>query len=221
MDRPAAKAMTRTSTTGTLKNNRSGKEGFWLPLLLQNGLSRLHDHRGFTLLELIIVCLLITISLAVSVPSLRQALVVDELAASSRKIIAMIREARTVAANTQQPQLLYIDIDKGRIWFTPDTPSARLDQKNNQTVKKEEWETKPEPDTKTAVIRLSQPVHIQDVQSGSPEKATSGTIPLWISPQGYMEQSSLHLRNDNDTITLTISPFQDTIKAYDSYITLE
>ena len=51
---------------------------------------RFANQQGFTLLELIIVCLLITVSLAFSVPNLRQALVIDQLAANSRKIMALI-----------------------------------------------------------------------------------------------------------------------------------
>ena len=50
----------------------------------------------------------------------------------------------------------------------------------------------------------------------------SGEVVLWVNKQGYVEQTILHLADDQDNIiSLVLSPFFSTIKAYDTYINLE
>lgn len=168
---------------------------------------QLNSQHGFTLLELIIVCLLITVSMAFSVPSLRQAMVIDQLAASSRKVIALIKEVRTLAAQEQQPYLVFVDLDRDKIWYQLDIPDSK---------------EKKEIETHQPGIQLPPSVHFQDIQSGTPEKKTSGEVALWINRQGYMDQTILHLADDQDNIiSLVLSPFLGTIKAHDTYINLE
>jgi prepilin-type N-terminal cleavage/methylation domain-containing protein len=165
------------------------------------------SQQGFTLLELIIVCLLITVSLAFSVPNLRQALVVDQLSASSRKVIALIREVRTLAAQEQQPYLIHFDLDGEKIWYQQDTYGSDIEN---------------EQENHHPSIQLPPSVHLQDILTGDTEKKTSGDVALWINKQGYMEQTILHLADDQDNIiSLVLFPFLSTIKVYDTYIGLE
>jgi prepilin-type N-terminal cleavage/methylation domain-containing protein len=170
-------------------------------------LTAVKSRQGFTLLELIIVCVLITISLAFSLPSFRQALVIDQLAASSRKVIALIREVRLLAAQEQQPYLIHFDLDRKKIWYQPDIPGSE----------KEKQQINPWPG-----IEFPAPIRLQDIQTATTEKKQGGAVALWINKQGYMEQTILHLADDqNNIISLVISPFLSTIKAHDTYINLE
>jgi prepilin-type N-terminal cleavage/methylation domain-containing protein len=168
---------------------------------------RFTNQQGFTLLELIIVCLLITVSLAFSVPNLRQALVIDQLAANSRKVIALITEVRNQAAQKQQSYLIYFDLDRKKIWYQQDLSASKEEKKHGN----------PHPS-----IQFPSSVRIQDLQIGTAEKKTSGEVALWVNRQGYIEQTILHLADDQDNIiSLVLSPFFGTIKAYDTYISLE
>lgn len=162
---------------------------------------------GFTLLELIMVCLLITISLAVSAPRFRQALVVDQLAADSRKIIALVKEVRVRASQEQRPYLILIDLDQEKISFQADLPAAKKDQERPPA---------------RPVIKLSPSVRFQDIQSGSAEKKTSGEVSLWVNRQGYMDQTIFHLGDEQDLVmSIVLSPFLPGIKVHDSYVGLE
>ena len=79
-----------------------------------------------------------------------------------------------------------------------------------------------EPEAASPNIGLLPSVHFQDIVCGTAEKITSGEISLWINKQGYMDQTILHLADDEDKIiSLVLSPFLSTIKAYDTYISLE
>lgn len=168
---------------------------------------RFANQQGFTLLELIIVCLLITVSLAFSVPNLRQALVIDQLAANSRKVMALIKEVRNLAAQKQQPYLIHFDLDRKKIWYQQDVPASKEEKKQEHHHPS---------------IQFPPSVRIQDLQIGTTEKKTSGEVVLWVNRQGYLEQTILHLADDQDNIiSLIFSPFYRTIKAYDTYISLE
>lgn len=170
-------------------------------------LTAIKSRQGFTLLELVIVCVLITISLAFSLPSFRQALVVDQLAASSRQVIALIREVRLLAAQEQQPYLIHFDLDRKKIWFQPDIPGSEEG--------KEQISSQPG-------IEFPPSVRLQDIQTATTEKKQGGEVAIWINKQGYMEQTILHLADDrNNIISLVISPFLSTIKAHDTYVNLE
>ncbi len=165
------------------------------------------NQQGFTLLELIIVCLLITVSLAFSVPNFRQSLVVDQLAASSRKVIALIKEVRTKASQEQQAYLILVDLDQEKISFQADLPASKQD--------KDRMASRP-------TIKLSPSVRFQDIQSGSTERKISGEVTLWVNKHGYMDQTIFHLSDDQDHVmSIVLSPFLPTIKAHDSYIGLE
>ncbi|MCX5869095.1 MAG: prepilin-type N-terminal cleavage/methylation domain-containing protein [Deltaproteobacteria bacterium] len=168
---------------------------------------RVANQQGFTLLELIIVCLLISVSLAFSVPNLRQALVIDQLAANSRKVMALIKEVRNLAAQKQQSYLIYFDLDRKKIWYQQDVPALKEEKKQGSAHPS---------------IQFPSSVRIQDLQIGTAEKKTSGEVALWVNRQGYMERTILHLADDQDNIiSLVFSPFYSTIKAYDTYISLE
>ena len=67
----------------------------------------LNDH-GFSLFELLVVCALIGIMVALSVPSLREALFSDPLKTTARKTMGLVNGVRELALRTQQPYFLHI-----------------------------------------------------------------------------------------------------------------
>ena len=67
-------------------------------------------------LELLIVCLLISISLALAIPNLRRSMVTDELASGSRKIISLIKSSRARAVTSHKAFLICYDAAEGRLW---------------------------------------------------------------------------------------------------------
>ena len=80
------------------------------------------SEQAFTLLELLIVCLLISISLAVAIPSLRLPGLTDDLASDARKIISIVREVKSQAVANQQSYLLHFDTVANTIWFEEEKP---------------------------------------------------------------------------------------------------
>ena len=149
--------------------------------------------QGFTLLELLIVCLLISISLGLSIPSLRSTLVTDELAAASRKVISLIKSSRAKATTAQEAYLIFYDPTERKLWY------QRADEEKT--------------DDATASITLPSDVTIQDIrQAGGGSGRDVMDRGIWISREGYMDKTAIQLvDNGNNSLNLLISPFLPTI----------
>jgi len=154
------------------------------------------DARGFTLLELIVVCALIGIMLSFSVPSLRMALFTDPLKSTARNLIGLTNGVRQLAIRQQQPYLLHIDESEKRIWF-------------DQEVKSETKETEELKDRREKQLRLPETVSITGVWVGEDKQAQEQTA-LWISKQGYMERTRIGLEDDEgNRLVVQFYPFLD------------
>jgi prepilin-type N-terminal cleavage/methylation domain-containing protein len=154
--------------------------------------------QGFTLLELLIVCLLITISLAMSVPNLRTSLVSDQLAAGSRKIISLITSSRSRAVMNHEPYLIFFDPAEQKIWY------RKAGDKGDEIISRHSV-------TLPSGIRIEE---IKQASGGSEQDPMKDG--LWISKQGYMDKTLIRLIDTkNRSINLLISPFLFTIETTD------
>lgn len=159
-------------------------------------------NRGFSLLELIIVLVLIGLLLVVSVPTLRNSLIDDPLRSSGRKMIGYISGVRDKAVREQQPYLLYIDLDGNRLWYLREAD-----------VKKEEVEP-PE----KGLLQLDDSVKLRDVWMKATGTANRGVAEIWVSKQGYLDQTVIHLGNrDGEEVSLRVFSFLPDIKVLDGH----
>ncbi|MBW1635671.1 MAG: prepilin-type N-terminal cleavage/methylation domain-containing protein [Deltaproteobacteria bacterium] len=160
-------------------------------------------NRGFTLLELIVVCVLIGIMLVVSVPTLRNAFVDDSLKATSRKIIGFVGGVRELAAREQQPYYLYFDRAEALLWYEKDMPG---DVRERKDAKEERQE-----------LNISAGVKISEIWTESEGIYADDQNRIWISPKGYMDQTVLHLAEGDRVISLHFFPFLHDVRIYDEY----
>lgn len=156
---------------------------------------------GFTLLELIVVCVLIGTMLVVSVPTLRNSFIGDQLKTTSRKIIGFVNGIRQLAEREHQSYFLNIDKTENRIWYEKDI-----------TI-----ETEEEIEDTEKLIFPSE-VRIAEIWTRSEGEYSDDQHRIWISPKGYMDQTVLHLEDEgNNVISLHFSPFLDNVRVYDQY----
>ncbi len=164
-----------------------------------------NSEAGFTLMELIIVCVLVSLVLTISIPTLRNSLYTNELNSTARKIVGTVKELRNLAVRKQKSYLLHFDIDANRIWY-------ELDDEEKDTL-----EEKPE-----TGIEFPDGVTLKDVQSHSQGKKGLGSLTIWVSKRGYMDQTVVHLSDEDDKdLTLFFSPFSGSAKVYDEYVEIE
>ncbi len=81
------------------------------PLVHPSHPATLTHEAGFTLLELIIVIILISIAFGISVVSFSNRLPSERVDATAREMIAMFRQAHTEAATTGRLHVLNVEID--------------------------------------------------------------------------------------------------------------
>lgn len=168
----------------------------WRKLLQRN-------EKGFTLVELLVVIALISIMLAVAIPAFREAIFVDPLKSSSRKIIGLVKGVREKAIRDQQPFSININMEEGVVWYD-EIPSREDEEK------------------KVTRVELPVTVKVADVWTKSGGTVSFGSAVVWVDRRGYMDQMVIHLGGEGQSqMSIVFSPFLASIKVYDEYVTVE
>lgn len=81
--------------------------------------------RGFSLLELLVVLVIIGLSVSLVLPSLAGGLSSLRLKAAAREVSATLRYARSLAVSMGKEQVMNLDIDAGKYWLNQDTVNIR------------------------------------------------------------------------------------------------
>ena len=161
---------------------------------------------GFTLIELMVVMVLITVVTAFALPSLRSALFTDQLKATARRLVGLISEAGQQAVGRPFPTVLHVDFENNLVWLS--SAGKTVDREGADTVRQQ--------------VKIPEDVRIADVQSAHGGKVGQGTAPISFSSKGYVDRTFIRLRSDDGRdMTLMLSPFLAVIRVRDSYIDLE
>jgi len=160
--------------------------------------------RGFTLLELIIVCALAAIFLTLSLPALRNTLLDNELDSATRKIIGTVKELRNLAVREHAPYLLHFELGEGRLWYEADDGEKTEDVAENRS------------------LQLPEDVKLDEVIFSSREKKSLNSATLWISNKGYMDQTTVYLSDsESRKMTIIFSPFSGSAQIYDEHVKVD
>ena len=183
----------------------SGRNSFLLPFLLplpQSTFKKSSKHtRGYTLIELIVVIVLLGLMFGITVPRFRQGLLSDSLDATSLKLVGLAQDLRERAISDQVSYILHLDIREKRIWALA----------GNATEEEQEA-------ARERAFELSADVNIQDVWSWSSGKVFDEAI-IRFSRKGYIEQSMIHLQSeDGRQISLELTPFLGSTKIHEGYV---
>ncbi len=157
---------------------------------------------GFTLLELLVVCCLISILLVVSVPAFRTTFLSDSLKQSVRLLDKSIREARQRAAGSSDGCIVEFDISDNLILIFCNRRSDTRTENNNEYEGGQEL-----PERRT--IRLPPGTRFHSIWSGREEAISAGRLRLWISPEGYMQRTIINIDDGHRQMALVTSVFLD------------
>jgi prepilin-type N-terminal cleavage/methylation domain-containing protein len=160
--------------------------------------------RGFTLIEMMIVIVVLGVMLALIIPRLGE-IGEANLKRSARHLTGMIRFLRDEAQAKKVPQLrLRFDITEGRYWV--------------------EW-CEPVSNTECEIKRYSSAMATEGELSGQTTfrdvKVTSHPDEPYIefTPEGWVERALIHLRDgDNKDFTLRVKPLTGDTELLEGYI---
>lgn len=159
------------------------------------------NNRGYTLIELSVVVLLIGIMLLIAVPRVRDTLLNDDLNAVTRRLINSARELRYEAIREQADYILHIDLSHPAFWSYPADTTAE----KRAELRKE-------------AFRFPEGIRIVDIRQADEARKTEGEAFIRFFRQGYAAPSVVHLAKDDRVYTLVLNPFLPTMTVYEKYI---
>jgi general secretion pathway protein H len=164
------------------------------------------NKKGYTLIELMVVIILLGLVFAITAPRFRDAVLNDNLKSTTRKLVGKINELRTDAIQKQETLLLFFDLESNMYWDGPGgmTPEGRdLRRKERATY-------------------LPQGIRITDISFMDRDKKIGGEISLRFNKKGYVQQSAIHLEaEDGREFTIVLRTFLPGVKIFEKYIEFE
>jgi prepilin-type N-terminal cleavage/methylation domain-containing protein len=158
---------------------------------------------GFTLLELMVVMLLISIVMAIAIPKFSGGAFQDPVKKLSRWMINTVRTLRSAAIQQQKTQSLVIDLSNRRMWLVNDA----MDEEAAQAA------------ASNKAMSLPDAVRYMDVQFPNQERISSGTTEVRFYPAGYSDQVLIHLETDDaEKLTYLVEPLLPKVKIFDEWI---
>lgn len=163
------------------------------------------DTRGYTLIELTVVIILIGLLMTLVVPRFQYSLLTDDLKAATRRMVGTVRQIRNDAIREQKTHNLHFDLESNRFWVDSlgMTGDERSMARGNATA-------------------LPQTVRIQDVWIRGEGKQMTGEALIRCHKNGYLQQSVIHLGSrDGRQFTLVLRPFLGKVQVLEDYVDFE
>lgn len=165
-----------------------------------NNRMRLSDRQGFTLIELAVVVLIISLMSLLIVPLLGRAGNAD-LKSASRKLAGTVKYLYNEAALQGQIHRLTFDLDEDSILLFRQEANG-------------EWTALP---GRRAQSTLPGSVNLKLVEVVGKGMFTSGQASMDVFPVGWLEQSILHLEDGSAKMTVRFSPLTGTAEFFDGH----
>jgi len=157
---------------------------------------------GFTLIELMVVMLLISIVLAVAIPRFEGGAFQDPVKKLSRWMINTVRSLRSAAIQKQKTQSLVIDLSNNRMWLV------------NEDMDEEAMAAAAD-----NALALPAAIRFVDVQFPHQDAVTSGTTEVRFYPAGYADHALIHLETeDAQRFTYLVEPLLTKVKLIETWI---
>lgn len=157
---------------------------------------------GFTLIEIMVVMLLVSIVLAVAIPRFDNGLLQDARKATTRRMVLTIKGLRTKAISDQAACALVIDVDNDRYW----TVDGTMDElAMAQAVEQ--------------AAQLPGEIRFAGVAFPNQTPIRSGTASIYFYPGGYADQALIHMQTDGgQRFTYWVQPLLPKVKVVDQWL---
>jgi general secretion pathway protein H len=159
------------------------------------------NNRGYTLIELSVVVLLIGMMLLIAVPRVRDTLLRDDLTAATRQLVVVARELKNEAVREQVDYLLHLDLDRPGFW----TYSADTTAEKQAAIRK-------------GAVRFSGGIRIAGVRHPREAARMDGETVIRFFSGGYAEPTVIHLTKEDRTFTLVLHPFLPTVGVHEKHV---
>lgn len=157
---------------------------------------------GFTLIELMVVMLLITIFLAVALPRFDAGFAQDPTKKLTRWMVNTTRTLRSDAVRQQKMQSLVVDLNNNRMWMV-----------------NEEMDEEALAGASEKAYTLPSSITVVDVEYPQADRVSAGTAEIHFYPAGYADNSIIHLEEGQaQRFSILIEPLLPKIKVIEEWL---
>ena len=157
---------------------------------------------GFTLIELMVVMLLITIVLVVAIPRFEGGVIEDPTKKLSRWMINTVRTLRSKAIQQQKIQTLVVDLNNRKMWAVHEGMEEEALSSANEQARD-----------------LPGGLQFVDVQFPDIEPITNGTADINFYPAGFSDHAIIHLENDDaQRFSYLVQPLLPKVKFFEEWV---
>jgi prepilin-type N-terminal cleavage/methylation domain-containing protein len=157
---------------------------------------------GFTLIELMVVMLLITILLAVAIPRFGANPFQEPVKKASRWTINTVRDLRGAAVQQHKQQSLVLDLNRHRMWAVH-----------------EEMDEEARIQAAEAAYKLPAALRIASVQFPDKERFSAGTVEIHFYPAGHSDKAVIHLETDNaERYSWVLEPLLPKVRVHEDWV---
>jgi prepilin-type N-terminal cleavage/methylation domain-containing protein len=161
------------------------------------------NRRGYTLVEIAVVIVLVGVIFLIAIPKVRDTLSGDAMRTAARHLSGAARELKASAVREQIDHFLHLDLDRRLYWNTRDDMTA---------------------DARTARRSQARPlpsgVRFADVSLAGTGKKNEGEVTIRFFSRGYVQPTVIHLTDDDRVMSLILQPFLSTFDVQDKYVDL-
>ncbi|MBW2707977.1 MAG: prepilin-type N-terminal cleavage/methylation domain-containing protein [Deltaproteobacteria bacterium] len=163
------------------------------------------NHKGFTLIELVVVVSLIVMMIGLTMPKIRNTLLSDALKRTALRMVGLVKNLRDEAVREQRTYGLRLDMVQQQYWvgFTAMTEEEQVQARKNAE-------------------KLPPNVEILDVWFKEEGKISEGEAVILFFKKGYIQPSAIHLGDDDGRrFTVVLSPFGGKVAVLEKYVDFE
>lgn len=158
--------------------------------------------QGFTLIEMMVVLLLITLVFSVTIPKMDTSIVQNPRKKTTRWIKNTVRELRAAAIEKQIAQIMVVNLDLNRIWVT----NEAMDEEAKFAAAENGF-------------RLPGSLHMIDVEFPAKDRIGGGQAELVFYPGGYSDHATINLENDDaERFSFTVEPLLPRVKVLEEWV---
>jgi prepilin-type N-terminal cleavage/methylation domain-containing protein len=168
--------------------------------------------RGFTLIELIVVVLIIGLLLGLATTRMDFMVPKYRVRAAAREVASVLKQGKARAAAQGRDIYFEIDLAKGQYWLLAPFP------KEDPNADPKVVAARPLEYQAVFVRSLPDGVHFIDAIMGDKDKATSGRVRIRLSAFGASSHVILNLTNSDDNIvSIKMNGFTGLISYFDEH----
>lgn len=158
--------------------------------------------QGFTLIEMMVVLVLITIVFSVAIPKMDTSILQDPRKMTTRWIKNAVKELRAAAIEKQIDQVMVVNLDLNRIWVT----NEGMDEEAKFAAAENGF-------------RLPGSLHMIDVEFPAKDRVGGGQAEITFYPGGYSDHATINLENDDaQRFSFTVEPLLPRVKVLEEWV---